>query len=158
VTSLSLDLANHTPLGLEGAGFHAQTSGMLTELAGGSFTPALSQTAGFTGLATGVAIPAAETLLAAMGNGGVHGVIDGAGEALGTAEVWRGVANILEGGSGHAITIDALLDALPSHGDAMPAIAASINGLDLVASHWMPGPDLMTMEAMAAHPDAVVTG
>ena len=143
---------------LDALGSVDQARGMQIGTTGDTFSAASFGSGAFAGLATGVAIPAAGTLLAAMGGVDSAGGMASLDQARGTAEMWRGLGDVLDGQTGHAIAIDALLDSLPGHDGTPNTLAASLAVMDTMVLHWMPDVGMSTMDAIAAHPDAVAMG
>jgi hypothetical protein len=139
-----------------------------TELPQGTDMPSHSGSApGQAVAAAAVAMPSAEQIAAlasASGGKGVageeHSQVDGAAQH--NQVVGKVLADSLAGGGGHESAIEAVLNSLPSHGNAHSALealashgAASVPAWDVggMASFAAAHP-VFTMETMMLHPDA----
>ena len=119
-------------------------AGALTPLLGGTDAPAQADAMAFALPALAVAMPAPAMLQLPE-------------SAAATAEVGRILVDAL--GSGHAGSVDALLDVLPGLSHPMAAGAVT-DGVAVASLSWEaalgPAPALL-LETMAMHPDAVAT-
>ena len=126
----------------------AASEPLLSGFAMAADVPDFGQFAATTGMATGIAIPAAETLLAGMAGGGSP-VSDVALQDL---------ASLLDGNVG-APDIDSLLAALPGNDGAAAGLAMALESIDQLASlQWSANVAVFDVASVALHPDTMVTG
>jgi hypothetical protein len=106
----------------------------------------------FTGLATGITIPSSEFLWTAMnGIGEGRAAIDAFDAPHETGQAWGGGADSIGTLDHGSFGMDALLNAIPGHGEWAQPLSEFSPGFDMTTFH----PGSFATDAMAVHPDAV---